>query len=141
MQGPAKPSSAVRFRPRPPLFINTMNIQRIKAYLDADFLTEGFLFFIKEHTKKFCAGLITVFFCIFFVIFFTSKHQEKIDELTSQYIIAQSKVAQKENADALKIFQHIYNNSKGILEAMALINIIDILLQDKQPETIKTLLS
>ncbi len=132
--------SAVRFRPRPPLFINTMNIQRIRAYFDADFLTEAFLLFIKENTKKVVITLITIFVCIFAIIFLSNKHQEKIDGLVSQYIIAQSKIAQKENADALKTFQHVYNNSKGTLEAMALINIIDILLQDKQPQAIKTLL-
>lgn len=49
-------------------------------------------------------------------------------------------LAQKENAKALEAFQEIYNSSKGMIEAASFMQILDLLLEDKQYDTVISIL-
>ncbi len=68
------------------------------------------------------------------------KNQQQKQKLLNQYVLAQNLISQKENAQALNIMQSVYNSSNGALEVLALTSIMDLLLQDNQPQAVEKLL-
>lgn len=77
---------------------------------------------------------------MFVALFFYQESKKKQEALISEYLIAQDLLSQKENSQALKKFQYVYNSSKGLLEALSLLHVIDILTQDKQYDALKQIL-
>jgi hypothetical protein len=66
--------------------------------------------------------------------------EQQKQKLLNQYVLAQNLISQKENAQALNIMQSVYNSSNGALEVLALTSIMDLLLQDNQPQAVEKLL-
>ncbi|MFT4967283.1 MAG: Ca2+-binding EF-hand superfamily protein [Candidatus Deianiraeaceae bacterium] len=101
---------------------------------------EAFILRIKEHMKIFLIIFILLF-CIIFctTLLFSHFNTSKKDDM-KKYIVASNMLAQKENAKALEAFQEIYNSSKGMIEAASFMQILDLLLEDKQYDTVISIL-
>lgn len=112
-----------------------------KILQNSEFITEGIFLWIRQNIKILIAVIFCIFLAIASILYFVSQKEQKKQLLVEQYLSAQSFWYQKENVKALEIFQTVYANSSGFIEAMALASIIDLLLEDKQHQKAITLLA
>jgi hypothetical protein len=144
MQGPAKPSPAVRFRSRPPKTWNnysphtsvTMKIKIPFMIIFSDLI----LPYIARNIKKIALIASAIFIGIFITLYAVDKNQKANEALLVQYLSAINDINEGNNSSAMTKLEKVYNSSNKLLELLALMQIIDISINEEQYKVLPKLL-
>lgn len=97
-----------------------------------NFFFENIVFTLKQNLHRVLGVVILLIGFIFAVTYGIAQYSDKKQRIVASYVSGANYLAQKDSVLALRYFQYVYNKSNGMMEMLSLMNIIDILLEDKQ---------
>ncbi len=96
--------------------------------------------YIARNVKKLAIIAAAIFIATFITFYFIDKSHKKNEALLVQYLTAASELTENNHASALKKFEAVYNSSNGLLEVLALMQIVDITIHEEQYKVLPKLL-
>lgn len=93
---------------------------------------ETVTFALKNNFHRVIGIIILLIGVIFGLTYGLMRYNDNKQKIVASYVAGSNYLAQKDSVLALRYFQYVYNKSSGMLEMLALMNIIDILIEDKQ---------
>ena len=107
-----------------------------------DFLSiDVVAFFIKENLHRAIGLLILFAGLIFAIAYFSNERNVNKERLLGEYIMSVNYFSQNDLVLAARHSQNVYNNASGMIEIASLMQVVDVLFEDKQNEKIFEIIS
>lgn len=115
-------------------------MQKFKLLLDFISL-DVVAFFIKENLHRAIGAFILLVGLIFAITYFLNERNSNKERLLGEYVMSINYFSQNDLVLAARHSQNVYNNANGMIEMASLMQVVDVLFEDKQNEKIFDIIS